>query len=272
MYKRFLMLALALLVFGTGLSAKMKVMNFDNPGNKRLLKSSNGNYYYFRSLPEKSMRLDTEGIATIELRSFAVEALRKPQVTVVMNKKSTTYNLIPKEKLNGFFIFDNLKISIPENTKQVEVICYDRGVYFRAFYELPVKPKANKTKLANLQVTEHSGIMAMAHNGASSDYYSFTPAQPMRFVLNNGRNAVVYVRARLLDRSVPEFELYVNGVKAEAYEFSLKRTTTYTVIGINHLSIGKKLELPVNTDRTVYELRAKSDHLFLARPVLLKKQ
>lgn len=271
MLRKYILILIAFLALGSVLSAKMKVMNFDNPGNKRLLKSAQGNYYYFRSLPEKSMRLNTTGITSIELRAFAVESIRKPQVTITINKKSTTYNLSQRERSNGFYIYDNVKIAIPEGTSSIEVLCYDRGIYFRAFYDIPAKPKVTKTKVANMQVTDHSGIMTMTHNSSSSDYYTFTPAQPLRFVLNNGRNAVVYVRARLLDRSVPEFELYVNGEKVAEHEFSLKRTTTYSVIGINHLSIGKKLDLPTNYDRAVYELKAKSDHLFLARPVLLKQ-
>ena len=89
--------------------------------------------------------------------------------------------------------------------------------------------------------------------------------------MNNGRNAIVYVRARLHDNTLPIFELYRNGELVDSYEFSLQRSTKYKAPGVNYLSIGKKIDLPPNSGTTEYELRAKSDHMFFARPVLLKQ-
>lgn len=266
-----MMIALLALLALSALQAKPKALAFDNPGNRRILKNADGNYYYYRSLPEKSMRLNVAGIDKLELRSFAVEPLKKPQVISVIAKKQTVHNLTLKSRLNGYYLYESVVIPVPEGTKDLEILCYDRGIYFRAFWTPAPKPKpAAKQKLPNLSVDAHSGILAMAHNGSSSDYYSFTPDQPLRFTLNNSREAVIYVRARLLDRSVPEFEVFVNGELAQTHEFTLKRSTTYSVTGIRHLSVGKKVTLPANGGKAVIELRAKSDHLFLGRPVLLK--
>ncbi len=97
------------------------------------------------------------------------------------------------------------------------------------------------------------------------------PDQPFKFTINNGRNAYVYIRPRLLDRSLPQLGVYVNGELVEVIDFTYKRTTKYHSQGINNLGIAKKIVLPENTNSTNYELRALSDHLFLAKPVLLKK-
>lgn len=255
----------------SALLAKPKALNFDNPGNKRLLKTEAGNYYYYRSLPEKSMKLNVAGIDKLELRSFAIEPLKKPQVISIVAKKQTVHDLSLKSRLDGYYLYESVTIPIPEGIKELEILCYERSIYFRAFWTVPPKPKpAPKQKLPNLSIDAHSGILAMTHNGSSSDYHSFTPDQPLRFTLNNGRDAVLYVRARLLDRTLPIFEVYVNGTLVQTHEFTLKRSTKYSVTGIRHLSIGMKVELPANQGKSVIELKAKSDHLFLGRPVLLK--
>lgn len=269
--KQIILTAIVALLAFSALQAKPKALAFDNPGNRRVLKNADGNYYYYRSLPEKSMKLNVAGIDKIELRSFAIEPIKNPQVISIIAKKQTVHNLALKSRLNGYYLYESVIIPIPEGTKDLEILCYERGIYFRAFWTVPPKPKTvPKQKLPNLSIEAHSGILAMAHNGSSSDYYSFTPDQPFRFTLNNSREAVVYVRARLLDRSVPEFDVYVNGELAQTHEFTLKRSTTYSVTGIRHLSVGKKIELPANPGKAVIELKAKSDHLFLGRPVILK--
>jgi hypothetical protein len=114
-------------------------------------------------------------------------------------------------------------------------------------------------------------VVSVQHNSSSTDYYSFMPDQPFKFTINNGRNAYVYIRPRLLDRSLPQLGVYVNGELVEVIDFTYKRTTKYHSQGINNLGIAKKIVLPENTNSTNYELRALSDHLFLAKPVLLKK-
>ncbi|HNX37133.1 MAG TPA: hypothetical protein PKI15_02130 [Candidatus Cloacimonadota bacterium] len=247
---------------------KQKVLNFVNPGNRRLLKTANGNFYFFRSLPEKSMSLDVKGLDKIQLRSFAIESLKKPQVVITINKKSVTYDLALAEKLNGFDLYQPLELTIPDKTETITVLCYSRSVYFRAFYTIKPKPKA-KVKLPSLQLVEHAGMIKIERDSKASDYYSFTPQQELRFNLNNNRKADVYVRARLLDATIPVFELYYKGKLINTYDFTIKRTTQYKATGVTSLSIGKKITLDMGNGE--YVLKAKSNHMFFARPVVLKK-
>lgn len=273
MTRKSILLLIVITMFGFSAGfAKYRALAFDNPGNKRLLKNDQGKYYYFRSLPEKSMRLNVAGLDQLELRSFSTEQIKKPQAIAIINKKQTTYDLNLKGKSGDFYIYQSIAIPIPQDTQTVEILCYDRQVYFRAFHNVQPKPKQPKKKAPALLVNEHSGIMEVSHNSTNSDYYGFTQAQPLRFTLSQGRQADLYVRARLLDRSTPAFELWANGALVDTYQFSLKRTSTYSVVGIAHLSTGMKVPLPENSASTAYELRAKSDHLFLARPVLLKQK
>jgi hypothetical protein len=140
----------------------------------------------------------------------------------------------------------------------------------RAFHVLP--PKAPKiSKLKNLVIKAHGGAMSLLHNGSSSDYYSLLPSQALKFSLNNKRNAVVYVRPRLLDLSTPKLGVYANGELVDTIVFSKKRSTKYHVQGIINLGISKKIVLPNNSGSSDYELRAISDHLFIAKPVLVKQ-
>ncbi|HOZ01226.1 MAG TPA: hypothetical protein PLG20_05385 [Candidatus Syntrophosphaera sp.] len=252
------------------LSAGTKALNFENPGNRRLLKTEAGNYYYYRSLPEKSMTLNVDGISAIELRSFAIENLRKPSFIAVIGKTRTAYDLTLKERLDGYYLYNPVSVPVPKGTKSLEILCYERSIYFRPFHTVTPAPKPKTVKIPNLSVRAHGGVISVTHNGSDSPYYVFNPSQSVKFTLNNKRDAVVYVRARLLDRSLPVFELYRNGKLLQTYEFSLKRTTKYKATGIEYLSVGLKLALPPNTGTAEYELRAKSDHLFMARPVLLK--
>lgn len=268
MYKR-LLLILALASGFTFALARTKPLNFENPGNRRLLKTETGSYYYFRSKPEKSMALNVEGISSVELRSFAIEGLRKPQVIAIIDKKSTTYDLALKERLGGFYLFEAANIPIPKGTKTIEILCYSRSIYFRPFHTITEK-KAKPVKPANLVVKAHGGILNVSHNGTNRDYYVFNSSQSLKFDLNNNRAAVVYVRARLLDRNPPVFEVWRDGEMIQTHEFSLKRSSKYKATGIANLSTGLKIELPPTNGKAQYELRANSDHLFLARPVLLK--
>lgn len=269
MFKRIIMILALALVF-TGICAKTKFLNFDNPGNRRILKNEEGNYWYYRSKPEKSMTLNVDGISEIELRSFAIEKLRKPQVIIIIGDDETTYDLELKERLNGFYLYQPVLIPIPGDTKSIEVLCYQRSIYFRPFYEVVTPPKPKK--LPNLQYKAHGGVMIISHNGTDSDYHIFNPSQSLKFTLNNSKDGIVYVRARLLDRSIPIFELYKDGELIETYEFSLKRSTKYSVVGVRYLSVGKKVVLPANDGTSNYELRAKSDHLFFGRPLVLRSK
>lgn len=268
-------LALLLIVFGCMLFAqakpKYKALNFDNPGSRRILKTEAGNHYYYRSLPEKSLKLNTNGIEKLQIRSFSTEALRKPEIVTIIAKSRTTHSLKQAKTVNTYAVYDVINIDIPANTMSIEVLCYSRSVYLRAFHVIPPKP-AKAVKLANLVLKAHGGAVSLVHNGSSSDYYSFLPSQALKFSVNNKRNAVVYVRPRLLDRSTPKLGVYHNGELVQTIDFSIKRTTKYHVQGIKNLGIAKKIELPINDNSSEYELRALSDHLFIAKPVLIKQQ
>jgi len=264
-----LQLGFVLLWAATG-KPSYKSLNFENPGTRRVLKTSKTSYYYYRSLPEKAMQLDTIGITKLELRSFSTKPLKQPQVIILNGKTRTPYSLTLKESTAKYQVYEPLTIPVPENTAKLQVLCYDRDTYFRAFNVIPPKP-TKPVKLKNLVLKAHAGAMTVQHNGSSSDYYSLLPAQPMRFTLNNGRDAYIYVRPRLLDRSTPKLGVFVNGDLIETIEFTLKRTTQYHTQGINNLGISRKIELPKNNSTSEIELRALSEHLFLAKPVLIKK-
>lgn len=246
---------------------KYKVLNFDNPGTKRALKSNAGSFYFYRSLPEKSMTVSVKGLSGIELRSFSTDKIAKPQVIVTMNKKKTTYDLIFSEVINGYYVYKPVAIPVPAGAETADILCYNKAVYFRSFYTVVPKPKVS-TKKPSLQITEHAGMIKISHDGKQSDYYSFTQNQELRFVINNNRNADLYVRARLMDKTLPAFELYHNGKLIDTYDFSLKRTTQYKVPGVSSLSIGRKIVLKLGNGE--YVLKAKTDHMFFARPVIVK--
>lgn len=269
MFKR-LILVLACLAALSTIPAKVKPLSFENPGNRRLLKTEAGNYWYYRSLPEKSMTLNVEGISSIQLRSFGLDNLRKPQVITIMGKEKQTWDLSLQKRLEGLYIYRETIVPVPAGTKTIQILCYERSIYFRPYHTVKAAPKPKASKPANLAVRAHGGVITISHNGTESPYYVFNPSQGLKFTLNNGRKAIVYVRARLLDRSQPVFELYRNGELLDTYEFSLRRTTKYKAVGVDHLSTGMKLELPDNSGSADFELRAKSEHMFFARPVLRK--
>lgn len=249
---------------------RYKALAFDNPGTKRILKNEAGSYFYYRSLPEKAMKLNTSGISNVELRSFSTAEIKNPQIVTIVNKNRQNHPLTFVSKAaNGYFIYAAINIPIPKGTNDIQVICYERSVYLRAFNVLPPKP-VKVPKLKNLVLKAHGGAMSLVHNGSNSDYYSFLPSQALKFSVNNGRKAVVYVRPRLLDRTVPKLGVYVNGKLTQTVEFDLKRTTKYHVQGINNLGIAKRIELPPNTGNSEIEIRAISDHLFIGKPVLVK--
>ena len=266
--KLFVLVTILLLALGLAAQSKAKTLTFNNPGSRRLLKTEKGNFYYYRSLPEKSMTVNCKGIKTVELRSFAIEALRRPQVIITIGKDSKTYDLSLESRLEGFYLYQPLFIPIPAGTESISILSYSRSIYLRPFYTPAPKPKP-KTKQPNMLITEHAGTIQISHNSTVSDYYSFTGKQSLRFTINNNRKGIAYIRVRLLDRSVPQFELYHNGKLVETHEFSLKRTTQYKAPGVSSLSVSKKINLASGNGD--YELRAKTNHLFFARPLILKK-
>jgi len=222
MNKRILILIAVLLAYcllGGKATVRYKALSFDNPGTKRVLKTEAGNYFYYRSLPEKSMILNTAGISKLELRSFSKEALRKPEIITIIAKKRQAYTLKPVQTIKTYTVYETINIDLPPDTKSIEVLCYSRSIYMRAFHVLP--PKAPKiSKLKNLVIKAHGGAMSLLHNGSSSDYYSLLPSQALKFSLNNKRNAVVYVRPRLLDLSTPKLGVYANGELVDTIVFS----------------------------------------------------
>lgn len=272
--KKYILMILSLILVASvfGQQIKTKIMSFDNPGARRILKTETENNWYYRSLPEKAMILNVAGVEKIQLRSFGIEKLAKPQITLILNGKRNVFDLKEKGKLNGYILYENIVFDIPQNQKTIEVLCYQRSIYMRSFQLITVQPKPKKApKLPNLAPKAHAGMIDVVHNGITSEYYSFNTSQPLKFTLNNARNASVYIRVKLTDRSLPVFALYHNGKKIQTLEFGLSRTTKYTAQGVKYLSIGKKLDLPINAGSAEYELRAESDHLFMARPVLIKK-
>ena len=56
---------ICLSLLGAASGTRYKSLNFENPGSKRLLTTEAGKYFYFRSLPEKSMTLSTTGISKL---------------------------------------------------------------------------------------------------------------------------------------------------------------------------------------------------------------
>ncbi len=265
-----LLFCLVSLIWAAPAKGRYKALTFLNPGTKRVLKTETGNYFYYRSLPEKSLSLDTTGISKLELRSFSTEIIKKPEVIIITGKQRSSYPLTFKAVSGSYRIYEPLSIPIPEGSKEIQVLCYDSHIYYRAYNVLAPKP-AKPVKLKNLVIKAHAGAMTIHHNGSSSDYYSLLPAQPLKFSLNNGRDAYIFVRPRLLDRETPKLGIFVNGDLIETLEFNLKRTTKYHVQGINNLGISKKVQLPDNKGSSEIELRALSEHLFLAKPVLVKK-
>ncbi len=262
-----LILALACLIALNALPARVKPLSFADPGNRRLLKTEAGNYWYYRSQPERSMTLNVEGISAIHLRSFGLEELRRPQVISIIGGERRTWDLNLKEIQEGYYLYDEINIPIPPDTQSMEILCYERGIYFRPFHTVEPAPRPRPSRPDNLVVNAHGGVINISHNGTDSPYYVFNASQPLRFTLNNGRAAVIYVRARLLDRSLPEFEIYRDGVLLDSREFSLRRTTTYKAVGVDHLTTGMRIELTENSGSAVIELRAISDHMFFARPL-----
>lgn len=250
---------------------RTRIMDFENPGNRRLRKTEETKHWYYRSLPEKSMTLKTEDVKRIQLRSFSIEKLRKPRIIIVIDKVEMPFDLTLDKFKDGYYLYKEFEFDVPQGTKSLEVLCFQRSMYMRPFEVYKPIPKPKKIRKPSRQITAHAGMIDITHNGTSSEYYTFNQTQPFKFALNNARDCAVYVRARLTDRNLPSFSLYHNGEKIESYEFSLARTSKFSAQGVSILTIGKKIELPDNVDSSEYELRADTDHMFMARPVFIKK-
>jgi len=248
---------------------RYKPLDFENPGNRRLLKSETGNFFFYRSLPERSMTLGVNGMESLQIRSVSTVQMRKPQVIVIIDNQRKTYDLKAIGTADNLYLYEAINIDLAGKLSSIEILCYDRELFFRAFERIVPKPRPQR--LPNLQIMEHGGIMFLIQNSRSSEYYSFEPEQYFSFNINNKRKAVLFVRARLTDRSTPVFDLYRNNQLVERIELSMARTRKYSVAGITHLTVGRRIELPKLDINAQYSLRPVSDHLFIARPVILKE-
>nr|MDK2851407.1 hypothetical protein [Candidatus Cloacimonadota bacterium] len=273
MKKQYIIMVLICLLGSIALAQdyRTSIMDFENPGSRRIRQIGDARHWFYRSLPEKTMTIKTEGVERIQLRSFSIEDLRKPHLYIIINGERTRYDLQLDEQLNGYYIYKDIEFDIPQGTESIEVLCYQRSIYMRPYKMSLVKPKPAVVHKPNRQIHAHAGIIDVTHNNITREYYTFNPTQPFKFTHNNGRNAIVYVRARLTDRTLPVFSVYHNGEKVETVTFSLARSTKYSAQGVRYLTIGKKIELPDNPDSSDYELRAESDHMFMARPVFIRE-
>ncbi len=59
--------------------------------------------------------------------------MRKPEIVSVIGKERKVYQLSLKEKKGDYYIYNPFTLDIPEGTKEIKVICYDRSIYMRAF-------------------------------------------------------------------------------------------------------------------------------------------
>lgn len=273
MKKQYIMMILICLMGSIALAQdyRTSILDFENPGSRRIRRFEDANHWFYRSLPEKSMSIKTEDVERIQLRSFGIENLRRPHLFIIIDGERNRFDLNLDEQLNGYYIYEDIEFDIPQGTSSIEVLCYQRSIYMRPYKMSIVQPKPVVTRLPNRQVQAHAGMIDITHNNTSSEYYTFNPTQALKFTHNNGREAIVYVRARLTDRSLPVFSVYHNGELVETVEFSLARTTKYSAQGVRHLTIGRRIELPENADSSEYELRAESDHMFMARPVFVQE-
>ncbi len=250
---------------------KWKALLFDNPGSKRLLKTEQGSYFYYRSLPEKDMLLGVKDISTIEIRAFSKAKVDKPQFILHNNGKKAVYELKFKENRmmgsNKYYVYEPVRIVLPPNLKQLELTCYDRDVYFRAFRAITVMPKP---KLPALSVLGSSGTYNLANDSSKKTYYDFKDKENFTFQVNKNRSFALYVRAELTSREVPVFAIYKDGIQVQKVQLSIKRSKAYTAEGILNLTVGKRIDFPSTDKLAKYELRPVTNHLFIARPVILK--
>lgn len=265
-----ILIILSVLV-SAAVTVKWKPMPFDNPGSKRILKSETGNYFYFRSLPEQNMLLDVKDVTTLEIRSMSKAKVTNPNFILHNNGKKTVYRLefkaLQQSGSNQYWIYEPIRITLPPNLIQLELTCYSRDIYFRAFKAVTIVPKP---KLPPLQIQAHAGAYDLTSGSAKSRYYAFNESTSFSFQVNKGRPFALYVRAELTGRDTPVFAIYKDGKLSKQIKLSTKRSNSYKVEGILNLTIGRKVEFPATDKLARYELRPVTPHLFLAKPVILK--
>jgi len=260
-----LALVISLLLMGQA-SVKWKAMAFDNPGSKRLLKSAKSSCFYYRSLPEKSMFINVKDMQAIEIRAIAKSKVDKPQFILKYNDKKTAYALKFFSASVSYQIYEPIRITIMPGVKQIELISYDRNIYYRAFYPVTIQKK--KSVVPSLKIMGHAGEYNLENQAHKVKYYGAKSTMPLTFQVNKGKMFSLFVRAQLTEKEVPTFDLYRDGKFINKVSLSLKRSKSYNIAGIQHLTIGKKLDFPAQTTVAKYELRPVTDHLFIARPVI----
>lgn len=259
-------LAASILLMGQA-NLRWKAMMFDNPGTKHILKTEKSSVFYYRSLLEKGMILNVKDIQAIEIRAIAKSKVNKPQFILKYNDKKTTYDLKFFSASVAYQIYEPVRISLMPGVKQVELICYDRNIYFRAFQPITIQ---KKTKVPSLKVLKYAGTVILSNAASKKQYYTFTPDKPLSFQINKGKAFSLFVRAEMTAKKAAVLGIYRNGELVDKVSLSVKRTKSYTAEGINHLTIGKKVEYPAIDKIAVYELRALTDNLFITRPVIKK--
>ncbi len=262
-----LALAISLLFMGQT-SVRWKTMMFGNPGSKRLLKTEKSSVFYYRSLPEKGMLLDVQDVQAIEIRAIAKSKVDRPQFVLKYNDKKTTYDLKLFSASVNYQVYEPVRISLMPGVKQVELICYDRNVYFRAFKPITIQKK-NKY-VPSLQILKHAGQIFLSSSTSKKQYYTFKENTPLTYQINKGKAFSLFVRAQLVEKKPAVFGIYRDGELINKVTLSTKRTKTYTSEGITHLTIGKKIDYPAMDKIAKYEIRALTDNLFIAKPVIRK--
>ena len=260
-----------LLTAVAGISAaalRWKPMTFDNPGTRRLLKTATGNYYFYRSLPEKSMYLDIKDLTAVEIRALSKAPVRNPQFVLVYDGGRVTYDLKLIAVSDEYQIYDPIRITLPPGLNRTELICYNSNIYFRAFQPVPVQSK--KPKTPSLKIISSAGEHDLEHEASKSRYYALNDAQGFFFQVNKGLPFTLYIRAQLTDRQVPVCGLYEDGKLVKRITLSQKRTNTYYVDDLPHLTIGKREDFSARDKIVTYELKPLSGHLFIAKPVIRK--
>ncbi len=248
---------------------RWKPLSFDNPGTRKVLKTEQGSYYYYRSLPEKTMTLNTQELVIIEVRALSTKKLSKPQFTIIHEKTKKTYELKVASVTELYTIYEPMRITLAPEMKKVELLCYERELYFRAFFPVQVQKKKPTPAFV---ILKHEGEVKLANNSHANTYYKFSAEKPLTFQVNKNQDLTIFIRAHLIEKDLPVLEIYKNGELLDKIPLSLKRTKTYSVKEMTHLTIGKKLTFPADDAKAVYELRPVTKQTFIARPLVHKKE
>jgi hypothetical protein len=263
-----LLLLLGALLLTGAAAQKWKSLQFTNPGSKRLLKTGGGNHYYYRSLPEQSMLLDVKDLTSVEIRAIAKAKVANPMIILKYGGKRYINELKIASISEKYQVYQPLQINIPQGVKQLELVSYNRNIYYRAFR--PVQPVVKKTSVPPLKMLSDNKPYKVDNGKTTTAYYAFKDTAPLTFQINKGKPFSLYVRAELSGEEAPVFAVYANGQLIRQYTLSIKETSAYKVEGLPHLTVGRKIDFEAADKITRYELKAVSAHLFIAKPVIRK--